>query len=171
MHILPATPSDIPQLLTVVNSAFRGDSARQGWTHESDLLEGDLRTDEATLLSLLQNPAVTLLKCTDDAGTLLGCVSLQVNPRGLYLGMLTVAPALQGAGIGKKLLAAADNHAKQCGCAKIYMTVLSVRHELVAWYERHGYRLTGETSPYNIDPKFGVPTQPLEFVILEKLNV
>lgn len=168
MFISPATLPDIPSLLTVVNSAFRGDAARQGWTHESDLIHGEQRTDEATLQDLLQNPAVTLLKCTDEAGRLLGCVCLQVKPRGLYLGMLTVAPALQGAGIGKKLLAAADDHARQCGCAKIYMTVFSVRHELVAWYLRHGYRLTGEVEPYGVDPKFGVPTQPLEFVILEK---
>ncbi|MFN0016355.1 MAG: GNAT family N-acetyltransferase [Saprospiraceae bacterium] len=168
MPILPATLTDIPALLTLVNGAFRGDSARQGWTHESDLLQGELRTDETSLLDLLQQPGGTVLKYCSDTGYMEGCVYLQVKTNELYLGMLTVAPALQGAGIGKLLLAAAETYARQSGCAKIRMRVLSTRHELIAWYERHGYRLTGETEPYAFDHKFGVPTQPLEFVILEK---
>jgi len=168
VQILPATPSDIPALLALVNSAFRGDSARQGWTHEADLLHGDLRTDEASLRDLLQQPGGTVLKYCTDTGHMEGCVYLQQKTNELYLGMLTVEPAQQGAGIGKLLLAAAEAHAQQLGCAKIRMRVLSTRHELLAWYERHGYWLTGETEPYAFDHKFGVPTQPLEFVILEK---
>ena len=168
MPILPATLSDIPELLVLVNSAFRGDAARQGWTHEADLLQGDLRTDENSLRDLLQQPGGTVLKYCTDTGQMEGCVYLQVKTNELYLGMLTVAPAQQGAGIGKLLMAAAETHARQSGCAKIRMRVLSTRHELIAWYLRHGYRLSGETEPYAFDHKFGVPTQPLEFVILEK---
>ncbi len=168
MSILPATLSDIPALLTLVNSAFRGDSARQGWTHEADLLHGDLRTDEHGLRDLLQEPDGTVLKYCSDTGRLEGCVYLHLKTNELYLGMLTVAPAKQGAGIGKLLMVAAETHAQQSGCAKIRMRVLSTRQELIAWYERHGYRPSGETEPYAFDHKFGVPTQPLEFVILEK---
>ncbi len=168
MSILPATLSDIPALLTLVNSAFRGDSARQGWTHEADLLHGDLRTDESSLHDLLQQAGGIVLKYCSAAGHMEGCVYLQVKTNELYLGMLTVMPALQGAGIGKMLLAAAEKHAQESGCAKIRMRVLSTRLELIAWYERHGYHFTGETEPYAFDHKFGVPTQPLEFVILEK---
>ena len=169
MSILPATLHDIPALLTLVNSAFRGDSARQGWTHEADLLHGDLRTDESSLRDLLQQPGGTVLKYCTDTGQIDGCVYLQVKTNELYLGMLTVSPAQQGAGIGKMLMAAAEAHAQQSGCAKIRMRVLSTRLELIAWYERHGYHFTGETEPYAFDHKFGVPTQPLEFVILEKM--
>jgi ribosomal protein S18 acetylase RimI-like enzyme len=168
MPILPATLSDIPQLLLLINGAFRGDSARQGWTHESDLLAGGIRTDEPILRDIIQRPGAVLLKYCNEVGGLEGCVFLEKKERGLYLGMLTVKPELQGAGIGKKLLAAAEIHAHEQGCRSIYMTVFSARPELVAWYERHGYRRTGETKPFEADQKFGVPTQPLEFVVLEK---
>lgn len=169
MSILPATLSDIPDLLTLVNSAFRGDAARQGWTHEADLLQGEVRTDETSLRELLEQPGGTILKYCSDTDQMEGCVYLQLKANELYLGMLTVAPAQQGGGIGKLLLAAAEAHARQSSCAKIRMRVLSTRHELIAWYERHGYRPTGETEPYAFDHKFGVPTQPLEFVMLEKM--
>lgn len=168
MTILPATLADVPELLALVNSAFRGDSARQGWTHESDLIQGESRTDEPTLRDLLQRPAAVLLKYCNDAGDIEGCVLLEKKERGLYLGMLTVKPELQGGGIGKQLLAAAERQAREQGCKSIFMTVFSVRRELVAWYERHGYCSTGETKPYQADPRFGIPAQALEFVILEK---
>lgn len=169
MHILPATPADISELLPIINSAFRGDKARQGWTHEADLIQGTQRTDEASLRALMQMTDVTLLKYCNDAGAIEGCVLLHKKKRGLYLGMLTVNPELQGAGIGKKLLEAAEDHARRKDCPFIYMTVFSVRTELIAWYERHGYRNTGVTKPYEVNPDFGVPVQPLEFVVLEKM--
>ena len=168
MPIHFAHPADIPSILPLVNSAFRGDSARRGWTHESDLIAGTQRTDAADLLNMLQTPGAVMLLYRNDAGDLEGCVFLQKKERGLYLGMLTVAPDLQGGGIGKKLLAAADEHARLLGCPCIYMSVISVRSELIAWYERHGYRLTGETQPFIVPEAFGTPTQSLEFVFLEK---
>lgn len=169
MALLPATSADLPDLLRLVNSAFRGDSARQGWTHEADLLQGDQRTDTAELTALLQNPHISLLIYrADDDGALLGCVNLHQKPRGLYLGMLTVAPDRQGEGIGKILLNAAEAHARQRGCSCIFMTVFSTRQELLDWYIRHGYHLTGETQDYPFNPAYGVPVQPLHFVVLEK---
>lgn len=169
MIIQRATTADLPDLLRLVNSAFRGDSARQGWTHEADLLQGEQRTDAAELGALLQNPQIALLTYKADDGQLLGCVNLQTKPRGLYLGMLTVAPDRQGEGIGKLLLKAAEDYARQLGCPCIFMTVFSVRQELLDWYIRHGYRLTGETQDYPSNPVYGVPTQPLHFVVLEKV--
>lgn len=168
MKILPASPDDIPALLRLVNSAFRGESSRKGWTTEADLLRGPARTDAESLRKMLRDPDVTILKYSNDTDGMEGCVSLRKRTRGLYLGMLTVAPELQGAGIGKKLLAAAEDFARQNGCPVIFMTVFSVRSELIAWYERHGYRLTGETRPYEADPRYGEPTRELEFLILEK---
>lgn len=169
MSILPATQSDISRLLPLVNSAFRGDFARQGWTHEADLLHGAQRTDEATLRALMQIAGAVILKYCNDAGDIEGCVFLNKKERGLYLGMLTVRPDLQRSGIGKKLLAAAEMYAREQGCRYVYMTVFSVREELIAWYERHGYRRTGETRPYEVNPDFGIPTRPLEFIVLEKM--
>ena len=168
MTISIATTADIPSLVSLINSAYRGEASRKGWTTEADLLVGELRTDISTLTQTMNKPGAVILKYTDDVARIVGCVFLQKLERGLYLGMLSVSPELQAAGIGKKLLEAATHHARSNDCPVIYMSVISVRHELIAWYERHGYHLTGETSPLPADNRFGVPTQPIEFAIMEK---
>ncbi|MBC8084605.1 MAG: GNAT family N-acetyltransferase [Hymenobacter sp.] len=165
--IAPATPADIPALVALVNSAYRGEVATRGWTTEAHLLDGQ-RTDAAALLDLLTPPAATILRCTTATDQLRGCVYLQPQANTLYLGMLSVAPDQQARGIGKRLLQAAEAHAQQLGCTRLRITVISVRAELLAWYERHGYRLTGATEPFPTDTRFGVPRQPLLLLVLEK---
>jgi ribosomal protein S18 acetylase RimI-like enzyme len=167
MNIIAATVTDIPALVALVNSAYRGESSKKGWTTEADLL-GGIRTDEKSLTDMMNKPGSSLLICLNEKRELHGCVYLQKQETVLYLGMLTVSPDLQNAGIGKQLLAAATAHAKQNNCNTITMTVISVRCELIAWYERHGYRKTGETKPFPTDPSFGLPKQALEFVVMEK---
>jgi ribosomal protein S18 acetylase RimI-like enzyme len=162
-----ATLSDISLLSKLVNSAYRGESSKKGWTTEADLLGGQ-RTDETGLRNMIETPGAAILTYTNADQQLVGCVYLQQKPAGLYLGMLTVSPELQGAGIGKQLLRAAESYGKEKGCTDIFMTVISVRHELIAWYERHGYQRTGETQPFPTDPAFGLPKQPLEFIVLKK---
>jgi ribosomal protein S18 acetylase RimI-like enzyme len=166
--ITKALQSDIPALNTLVNSAFRGESSKKGWTTEADIL-GGIRTDENILTESLNEPKTTILKyCEGD--DILGIVMLKNQGDSLYLGMLTVAPDLQGSGIGKKLLQASEAFAKEEGLSKIMMTVISIRVELVAWYERHGYVRTGEVRPFPMDdPKFGLPKTFLEFVVMEKV--
>jgi ribosomal protein S18 acetylase RimI-like enzyme len=168
MSISTATVQDIPALEKSVNSGYRGEASRKGWTTEADLLHGEVRIDTASLAAMLADNTAVILKYTDAAGDITGCVYLQKQQRGLYLGMLTVSPELQGGGLGKKLLAAAEEYAIQHNCPAIFMSVISVRSELIAWYERHGYRKTGETKPFPDDDRYGKPTQPLEFIILEK---
>ncbi|MFZ6001241.1 MAG: GNAT family N-acetyltransferase [Bacteroidota bacterium] len=166
-EIRPATKDDAETLDQLVNSAYRGDSSRQGWTTEADLLDGT-RTDAVAIRDLIGKPGTTLLKYVD-AGQLLGCVELRAENRKLYLGMLTVRPHLQGKGIGKELLKAAEAEARKQNCHTIFMTVISVRKELIDWYVRHGYRPTGETKPFAFtDPRFGQPKMKLEFIVLEK---
>ena len=166
--ITPATTADVPALVALVNSAYRGESSTQGWTTEAHLLDGQ-RVDAAALLDLLAAPEATILQSTTPAGQLLGSVYLHPQPdSALYLGMLSVSPTQQGQGVGKHLLAAAEAHALQKACASIRITVISVRTELLAWYERHGYRRTGATEPFPTDTRFGVPKQPLELLVLEK---
>src|ERR1700755_2615416 len=97
-----------------------------------------------------------MLKFTGDSGIIEGCVFLEKKGAKLYLGMLTVSPEIQARGIGKQLLQAATDFARQQHCTAIFMTVISVRDTLIAWYERHGYKKTGETKPFPIDTKFGV---------------
>jgi ribosomal protein S18 acetylase RimI-like enzyme len=165
--ITKAVVEDAPELNSLVNSAYRGDSSRQGWTTEADLLDGT-RIDANGIAELIKTQGTTLLKYVDE-DKILGCVELKKSEGKLYLGMLTVRPNLQGKGIGKALLNAAEVEAKNQTCSSIYMTVISVRKELIDWYIRHGYQLTGERKPFAFtDPRFGQPKMKLEFVVMEK---
>lgn len=162
-----ATVGDAASLNQLVNNAYRGDASRQGWTTEADLLDGT-RIDEDALRQLLQQSNTTVLKY-EEGNALMGCVELRRENDKLYLGMLSVQPNTQGKGIGKKLLSAAEEFAKEKKCPKIFMTVISVRKELIDWYLRHGYALTGERKPFVVpDTRWGIPKQNLEFVVLEK---
>jgi ribosomal protein S18 acetylase RimI-like enzyme len=162
-----ATLEDITGLLDLVNNAYRGDSSRNGWTTEADLLDG-IRTDKESLTAMIQIPHAVILKYVDEQQQLQGCVFLQQENDQLYLGMLTVNPLLQGKGIGKKLLQASEEYAINQKCHSIVMTVISVRNELIQWYERHGFHHTGEKKPFPDDPRFGIPKQPLEFIVMKK---
>ncbi|MEO6316404.1 MAG: GNAT family N-acetyltransferase [Chitinophagaceae bacterium] len=167
MTIMPATTADIPALNTLINSAYRGETSKKGWTTEADLLDG-IRTDPASLLLLLQKQDAVMLTARAQDGTITGCMFLEKQQRSFYLGMLTVDPQLQAGGIGGQLLLAAEAYVQQANVYSIRMTVISVRFNLIAWYERHGYKKTGETQPFPSDPAFGTPRQPLEFLVLEK---
>ncbi|WP_233259864.1 GNAT family N-acetyltransferase [Chitinophaga sp. S165] len=166
-HISMVRPEDIPAIDFLVNSAYRGDSARIGWTHEADLLNGS-RVDADIIAQLVADPNITLLKYTED-GQIIGCVCLEKREDHVYLGMLTVNPSLQAKGIGKALLEAAESYAPVLGCNTIEMTVITVREELIAWYIRRGYRNTGKIKDFPTgDTRFGIPVTRLEFVVLEK---
>ncbi len=163
----PASEKDIPVLNILINSAYRGEGSKQGWTTEADLL-GGIRTDEASLKELMQQPNAVILKYEEE-NKILGCVYLKQEDNKIYLGMLTVAPQLQNKGIGKILLAAAEEEARKRNCIAIFMSVISIRTELINWYKKRGYYDTGKTKPFpENDPRFGIPKQPLEFIILEK---
>lgn len=165
--ITPATPADVPALNKLVNSAYRGESSRKGWATEADLIDGT-RIDEAAMSDLINDKNTTVLKYTED-NVILGCVELRKERENLYLGMLSVQPDLQAQGIGKKLMFAGEDFARTHGCKKVTMTVVSVRDKLIDWYIRHGYRLTGERKPFFFpDERWGIPKQPLEFVVMEK---
>ncbi len=162
-----ATLNDVPALDALVNSAYRGQSSKKGWTTEADLL-GGIRTNEAGLAESIAKENTMILKYVEN-DKIIGCMLLEQFSNALYLGMLTVSPTLQGGGIGKKLLAKAEEVAVALQLPKISMTVVSVRNELIDWYERHGYQRTGETKPFPMnDPKFGIPKQFLEFIVMEK---
>lgn len=168
--ISPASIQDASQLNKLVNSAYRGDESKKGWTTEADLLDGT-RIDEAAMKDLIQKAGTTILKYEED-NDLLGCVELRKEGKKLYLGMLSVKPNTQGKGIGKALLQAAEVHAQQKLCPAITMTVIDGRQELIDWYIRNGYQLTGERKPFIVpDERWGIPKRKLEFVVLEKKMV
>ena len=166
----PATPADIPALHALIESAYRGDSAKRGWTHEADLLGGQ-RTDPEALADMLGNADVRLL-VAEESGRLIGCVQgSRVAADRAYLGLLTVDPALQAKGLGRQLIAAIEAEcATAFGAQRMEMTVIGQREELIDYYVRRGYALTGETRPFPMDDaRFGLPkTRALIFVVLEK---
>lgn len=171
MRISLADPADLPRIADLVNAAYRGESSRQGWTTEADYLDG-LRTDAETLREDLQaEPRALLLKLQDDGSSdLLGCVWLQPAQDGAwYLGMLTVRPDLQDRRLGRQVLAAAEDLARQHGGRRLRLTVINVRDSLIAWYGRRGYEMTGETLPFPFDGRFGIARRDdLSFMVLEK---
>lgn len=167
-NIVIATVDDIPVLITLLNSAYRGEESKQGWTHESNLIAGDVRITEETLLDVMKRPDSVLLKYIDEEQKIIGCVNLQKHDDRIYLGMFSVSPKLQGGGIGKKLLNAAEEYTHHLHCRSIYMHVVSLRSELIDWYKRHGYAETGETKPFTEDGVTGRHLQPLKFMVLKK---
>ncbi|MEO6537915.1 MAG: GNAT family N-acetyltransferase [Ferruginibacter sp.] len=163
-----AGPADIPSLIALLNTAYRGESSKQGWTTEADIIAGDRRTDETNMRDIMQQAGSIFLQYLNDESHIIGCVNLQQHGNKIYLGMFSVSPSLQGAGIGKEILQAADEYARHLNCSAVYMSVISVRTALINWYKRHGYEETGERKPFVEDGLTGKHLQPLEFLILEK---
>lgn len=170
MTMRAATEKDVAGLHKLVESAYRGDSAKRGWTHEADLLGGQ-RTDDIALREIVQDQNQTILLAIDGQA-IAGCVQLMRVKDGLaYLGLLTVDPDRQAGGLGKALLHAAELFvAENWQAEAIEMTVIRQRADLIAYYERRGYALTGECRPFPLDdPRYGLPkTQELEFTVLRK---
>ena len=167
MPVSIASIEDIPALVKLLNGAYRGEESKQGWTTEADMIAGDLRTDEANMNELMQLPGAIFLKNINERNEIDGCVFLHKRQGKLYLGMLSVSPVLQTKGTGKKIMAAAELYAKEQECPAVFMRVISIRHELIAWYERQGYYKTGEVQPF-VNTKFGTASQPIEFIVLQK---
>ena len=164
-----ATTDDIAAIVALVESAYRGEVSKQGWTTEADLLDGQ-RTDPEGVRALIEAPDGRIL-LAEDASRLLASAHLERHGAWAYFGMFAVRPDLQGGGIGNAVLAECERIAREeWGCGEMRMTVISVRPELIAWYERRGYRATGETRPFPYgDPRFGLPRRDdLEFIVLAK---
>lgn len=163
MQMRKATIDDIEDLALLVNQAYRGEG---GWTGEAHLIGGP-RTRPADIEELVREPGGVILMSWED-GALVGCVYLKKEDEKLYLGMLSVLPEKQGAGIGKRLMAAAKEYAETHGCKIIRITVISAREELIAWYERHGFQRTGEMEPFHAGDRFGTVKRPLQLAVLER---
>ena len=159
---------DVADITALLNSAYRGESSKQGWTTEVHLIGGNQRTDEPSLQQVMKLTDSIVLKYINDEQKIIGCVNLQLHGNKIYLGMFSVAPHLQGMGIGKHLLNAAEEYANTTQCNTIYMSVIDVREELINWYKRNGYVETGERKEFIEDAVSGNHLQPLAFIILEK---
>jgi ribosomal protein S18 acetylase RimI-like enzyme len=164
-----ATNDDLDALVALVTSAYRGDASRVGWTTEADLLDGR-RTGRDDIEAILERPRSRLLLAELD-GQPVACAHVMVEEGAGYFGMFSVDPQRQGGGLGKQVLAEAERIVRQdWGCDAMRMTVIDVREELIAFYERRGYVRTGIKKPFPYgDPRFGLPKRDdLRFEVLEK---
>ncbi|MCX5383861.1 GNAT family N-acetyltransferase [Streptomyces sp. NBC_00083] len=164
-----ATEADVEALVPLIESAYRGDASRAGWTTEADILQGR-RTDPEGVRAVITTPGSKLLTVLRD-GVLVACCQLEHRGDAAYFGMFAVSPALQGAGLGKQIIAEAERLVRaEWGVREMHMTVISLREELIAFYERRGYRRTGKMSPFPYgDERFGVPQRDdLAFELLVK---
>jgi ribosomal protein S18 acetylase RimI-like enzyme len=168
--IRDAEASDIPALHGLIESAYRGEASRAGWTTEADLLGGQ-RTDADELGVIIADPDQFVLTAWDRS-ELVACVRvLKLSADAGYFGMLSVRPMLQASGLGRRMVAAAESAmAGRFGASRSRIQVFPQRQSLIAWYERLGYVATGETAPFPYDdPRMGLPLRDdLSFIILEK---
>jgi ribosomal protein S18 acetylase RimI-like enzyme len=165
-----ATQDDVAAVVALIESAYRGDESRLGWTTEADLVDGQ-RTDLDEVSALVASPSRRMLLISQ-GGDLVGCCLLEREPSGtVYLGMLSVRPRLQAKGLGKALMAAAEDFTTRVwGARDIRMRVISRRSELIDWYARRGYLPIGEPVPFPNDrPGDFAKVPDLEFVILTKV--
>jgi ribosomal protein S18 acetylase RimI-like enzyme len=172
MPLNPAVEADYPAIIDLANLAFRGTGPSASWNTEADFIAGPRLNGSLLRADLAAKPEAHLLTYRDDPnGPLLGTVLLDPKQNGVwYLGLLSVRPDLQNRQLGRALLAAAEEFAKQHGAHRIQMTVVNVRTTLIAWYERRGYTVTSETRPFPYgDDRFGKPLRnDLHFVVLQK---
>ncbi|MEU8956479.1 GNAT family N-acetyltransferase [Streptomyces sp. NPDC048518] len=164
-----ATAADVDALVALIESAYRGDSSRAGWTTEADILEGQ-RTDPQGVAAVIEKAESRLLAVERD-GALVACCQLEHRGDHAYFGMFAVSPVLQGAGLGKEIIAEAERTARATwDVREMHMTVINAREDLIAWYERRGYRRTGKTTPFPYgDERFGIPQRDdLAFELLVK---
>ena len=158
----PATAADADAVVALAQSAYRGDVSRAGWTTEADLLDGP-RTDAEMVRDLIaaEGSVVLVADDGDRPGSLLACCHLERRGDATYLGLFAVRPDTQGHGTGAAMLAAAEAYARGRGARRLELTVLNHRPELVAWYVRAGFALTGGTVPFPYgDERYGVPRRP-----------
>lgn len=167
-----ATLQDAGEISLIVNYAYRGQGAAPGWTSEIDILSGP-RSDTAAIEQLIAAGTARVLVARDDGTrSVVGCICVEaLDPTTWYFSMIAVDPKLQAQGLGKSVVAAAEDYARERGAVRARMTVIRIRRTLIDWYQRQGYQPTGETEPFPYgDASVGRPLRDdLEFVVLEKV--
>jgi ribosomal protein S18 acetylase RimI-like enzyme len=169
---LPVADADIPVIVGLMNRAYRGADKSSGWSTEEAYLAGDRTTEALLRADIKAKPSASLLKWQDErAQGIAGCVWLEpINEDTWYLGSFAIDPQRQNGGLGRTMLAAAEDWVRKRGAKRVRMAVINVRDALIGWYVRRGYSKTGATEPFPYgDDRFGKPLRDdLCFVVLEK---
>ncbi len=171
LQIRIASDDDLPQIVSLLNRAYRENNSLAAWTNEVGIIAGD-RISLETLTAQIAETSEGRMMIFKSADAVNGCVWLEPTAHGVwYLGSLAVDPDLQNARLGRRLLSAAENYVRRHGGRRIEMTVIDRRETLIAWYERRGYHRTGVTEPFpEGDVRFGTPVTPgLRFETLSKI--
>ena len=167
MKFVEATVDDLPRIVELVNSCYRGEYSKTGWTTEADLLDGQ-RTDVDSLREFLDQPANHLF-ITVENGKILASVAVTDEEQGLYFGMLSVEPGLQGKGIAKFIMNQIEELARSKNFSHVRLSVIDLRTELIAYYVRRGFKPTGNWEPFpENDPKFGLPKTKMRLLEYKK---
>jgi len=165
----PATPEDHSAIVSIVNRAYRGPGDDRGWNTEAHLVAGDRITLPQLRRDLADNPQARLLVCRDAGGEVRACVWIEPeDDGGWYFGMLAIDPDVQAGGIGKRMLAAIDDHVRSQDGQRLRITVINLREALIAWYERNGFVRTGATEPMPTEGIGRLLRDDMHFVVLAK---
>jgi ribosomal protein S18 acetylase RimI-like enzyme len=164
-----ATAYDVPRIVELANSAYRPKSNQQGWTHETNIFDGGIRINAGMLLEIL-NDAATSIIVAEIGGGIMGCVQVEMMDNIGFLSLLAVDPQRQAGGLGRRLARQGEAHARARGAREMRLQTLNARPELVVWYQRQGYKLTGEAIPFpHIHPRHGIALVPnLQLVMMAK---
>ena len=153
--ITQANTSQAALIARLVNQAYRPASDTRGWTHEADLVAGDRTSAEQVALQISpRSPVLVALR----NGDVIACVQIIHDGPDCWIGMLATLPSEQNAGLGKKMLSAAEAYAIDHFMPKrLMMSVLTSRPELLSFYQRRGYQPTGNVTEYPVDAGVGEP--------------
>jgi ribosomal protein S18 acetylase RimI-like enzyme len=170
-----ASSDDTDALVALIERAYRGPETAGQWDSESHLLTGP-RTSHDEIAGLIARVDSRILVCEHEA-RIIGCALVQRTDAevsgavvsGAYFGMFATDPAIRAAGLGKLILAEAENSVRGLwNASAMVMTVISVREALIAWYERRGYRLTGARIPFPFSENSGALRRDFDLVELRK---
>lgn len=162
-----ASLDDVAEVAALIELAYRGPEAAKGWTSEAALLTGP-RSSPAEIAQLIGDPDSRFVTARR-GDRLIGCALIQKRGDGAYFGMFAIQPGEQGTGLGKTMMAQCEMAARELwGARHLKLTVISLRDKLIAWYERRGFRQTGEREPFPFDSATGALRTDFDLIVLEK---
>jgi ribosomal protein S18 acetylase RimI-like enzyme len=173
-----AVEADVPPLVALIERAYRGPETAGSWVSESHLLKGP-RTSNTEISELIAQPDSRFL-IAERHGRILGCCLIQrlgttecssgdIGKGSAYFGMFAIDPTDHSTGLGKQILAEAERRVRDLWrSSSMVMTVINLREQLIEYYKRRGYTLTGATMPFPFSETSGEVTRDFHLVEMKK---